>query len=109
MKKQTVGVNSFVRRQVKGSGKSYSFNLTFEKIAHHAEKRLNNPGDHIVSGYRDGVCLVSADTSIVPLFYCPLIKIEPTTELRAVFTKRRGNEEPYIQIRAVDGLPNVCS
>ena len=109
MKKQTVGVNSFVRRQVKGSGKSYSFDLDFEKIAVHAENRLNLPGNHIVPGYRDGVCLVSADTSIIHSFYCPLIKITSTTKLRAVFTKRRKNENPYIQIRAVAGKPLPAS
>jgi hypothetical protein len=109
LKKQTVGVNSFVRRQVKGSGKSYSFDLAFEKIAVHAENRLNFPGDHIVPGYRDGVCLVSADRSFVNSFYCPLIKIKPTTELRAVFTKRRKKENSYIQIRAVAGDPLPAS
>ena len=35
-----VGVNKFVRRQVKGSGKTYSLSLSFEEIAKYAEKQL---------------------------------------------------------------------
>ena len=39
-KKQKVGVNDFVRRQIEGSGKTYSKSLTFEEIAKHAEKQM---------------------------------------------------------------------
>ena len=35
-----VGVNDFVRRQIQGSGKTYSYTLTFEEIAAQAEKRM---------------------------------------------------------------------
>ena len=38
---KTVGINQFVRRQIKGSGKTYSNNLSFEEIADHAEKQLS--------------------------------------------------------------------
>ena len=39
--KYCIGVGTFVKRQVKGSGKTYS-KLTFEKIADHAEEKLLN-------------------------------------------------------------------
>ena len=51
-----VAVNEFVRRQVKGSGKTYSSKLSFEEIALHAEERLGD--NHFRQGYRDGVVLV---------------------------------------------------
>lgn len=38
----TVAVNEFVRRQVKGSGKTYSEELTFEEIATHAAKQMQH-------------------------------------------------------------------
>ena len=103
MKKQTVGVNSFVRRQVKGSGKSYAVDLSFETMAHHAEERLNAPGNHIVPGYRDGVCLVRAEKKYCSHFFSPLIKIDENTELDARVVKRRNNEFPYVQLRALGG------
>ena len=37
----TVGVNEFVKRQKKNTGKTYSL-LTFDEIAQHAEEKLNN-------------------------------------------------------------------
>ena len=37
---EKVAVNTFVRRQIKGSGKTYSKNLTFEDIASDAEKQM---------------------------------------------------------------------
>ena len=40
IKKQKVGVNDFVRRQIEGSGKTYSNSMTFEDIAKHAEKQM---------------------------------------------------------------------
>ena len=36
-----VGVNNFVKRQVLGSGKTYSETLNFEEIAAHAESQMN--------------------------------------------------------------------
>ena len=49
--KQTVGVSKFVRRQKKGSGKTFS-SLSFNKLAEYAEKELNN--NNFKQGYRDG-------------------------------------------------------
>ena len=100
MKNLSVLVNDFVKRQIKGSGKSYSFDLSFEEIAQHAETLLNSPGNHIIPGYRDGVCLVRADKSFSKHFFCPLIKINSNTILSSKVVKRRENEAPYIQTRA---------
>ena len=38
---KTVGVNDFVRRQYKGTGKTYS-DLSYQEIAEYAELELNN-------------------------------------------------------------------
>ena len=40
MKDYSVGVNSFVERQTKDSGKTYAKSLTFDQIAEHAEKQM---------------------------------------------------------------------
>ena len=105
MKTFTVEVNDFVRRQVKGSGKSYAFDLSFETMARHAEQRLNSPGNHVLPGYRDGVCLVRAEKKYSNHFFCPLVKIDSTTRLVSKVIKRRKNENHYIQIRALNGSP----
>ena len=41
MDNATVGINDFVRRQIKGSGKTYS-TLSYKEIAEYAERQLNN-------------------------------------------------------------------
>ena len=41
----SVSVNEFVKRQIKGSGKSYANDLTFKEIVSHAQEQLNN-GDY---------------------------------------------------------------
>ena len=38
---EKVAVNEFVRRQVKGSGKTYSDSLSFEEITEDAERQMN--------------------------------------------------------------------
>ncbi len=98
-----VAVNDFVRRQVKGSGKTFSPDLSFEDIAQHAEARLDS--GYYIEGYRDGVILVDADPSMVNKFICPFVKIDESTRLAANSVKRRPEEEPYIQIRARGGTP----
>ena len=55
MNNQTVGINDFVRRQVKGTGKTYS-SLSYQEIAQYAETELNNR--IFENGYRDGVIIV---------------------------------------------------
>ena len=98
-----VAVNEFVRRQVKGSGKTYSSNLSFEEIALHAEERLSN--NHFRQGYRDGVILVEVSPKLVHHFICPLVKIDENTKLITKRVKRRERENPYLRIRALNGTP----
>ena len=42
MEKHRVAVNDFVRRQTKGSGKTYSRDLSFDEIIDYVELRFNN-------------------------------------------------------------------
>ena len=53
-----VAVNDFVRRQIKGSGKTYSPHLSFEEVAEYVAERFKN--GHFREGYRDGVVIVEA-------------------------------------------------
>ena len=99
--KYTVKASSFVRRQIKGSGKSYSDTLYFDDISSLAEIQLNKK--NFKDGYREGVVIVTLDDSYASDFICPLIKIDGRTNLIAKYIKRRENEEPYIQIRAMGG------
>ena len=99
--KTIVGVNSFVRRQTKKSGKTYSKKMTFEEIAKHASIQIKK--GKYKQGYRDGVILVSVEKSLINNFICPIIKIDENTKLIAEYTQRRANEEPYIKISALNG------
>ena len=103
LEKKIVAVNDFVRRQVSGSGKTFSPELTFEEIAIHASERFMK-GKYI-SGYRDGVVIVEAGSSFIQYFKCPFVKINKNTKLKANWIYRREGEEPYIQIRALNGEP----
>ena len=98
-----VSINQFVRRQIKDSGKTYADGLTFEEIASHAQEQLAN--GHYTEGYRDGVILVQVNKKLVHHFICPLVKITEETKLKATVVKRRPQEEPYIQMRALNGSP----
>ena len=66
--KSKIGVSDFVKRQIKGSGKTYS-SLSFKEIALIAEKQLNS--GNFKPGYRDGVLLISIDKSLLNKFTCP--------------------------------------
>ena len=96
-----VAVNEFVRRQHKGTGKTYSDNLSFEDIAAHAQDQLNQ--GIYKEGYRDGVIIIPVTKDLIHHFICPYIKISINSLLRATMVKRRPNENPYIQIRALNG------
>lgn len=102
-KTETVSVNDFVRRQTKGSGKTYVTDLSFEEIAFHAQSQLEI--GKFKAGYRDGVVIVKADNKLTHHFICPFVKITPDTKLNAVLVRRRPEEDAYIQIRAVTGNP----
>ena len=54
-----VGVNSFVTRQTKESGKTYSKKMTFKEISQHASEQIQK--GNYKKGYRDGVILVSVE------------------------------------------------
>ena len=99
--KNTVAPSDFVKRQMPGSGKTYSKTLNFEEIAEIAQDKLNS--GNFVEGYRDGVVLIELIGELANNFECPLVKINEDTKLSAKYIKRRQDEEPYIQIRALNG------
>ena len=101
IEKQKVGVNDFVRRQIEGSGKTYSKSMTFEEIAKHAEEQMIR--NAFAEGYRKGVLVVNADNSIIDNFICPFVSIKQDTLLISKLVKRQENEEPFIQTRALNG------
>lgn len=98
-----IGVNEFVRRQFKGSGKTYSTTLSFEEIAKHAENQYAK--GFFKQGYRDGTIIVQVSDKYLHHFICPFVIIEESTNLVAQVVKRRSDEEPYIQVRATNGKP----
>jgi len=101
--KMKVTVNEFVRRQVKGSGKTYSKTMRFEAIAEHAQSQMEN--GHFSEGYREGVRIVHCDSSIIGEFFCPFVKLDENTELVSKLVRRRPEEDLYIQTRAKNGTP----
>jgi len=104
MKKiETVSVNDFVCRQTKDSMKSYTENLSFDEIAIHAQRQLTC--GNYKQGYRDGVVIIQVEDKLLHHFICPFVQISDETKLRAAVTRRRPNEAPYIQIRALNGTP----
>ena len=100
--KLNVGINTFVRRQIEGSGKTYS-SLTFKEIAKHAESQLNK--NEYKAGYRDGVLLIPVTNKYIEFFTCPIIKINDKTKLFSEIKRRRPNEESYISTKALNGTP----
>ena len=97
----SVAVNDFVRRQTKDSGKTYAENLTFEDIASYAEEQLAS--GNYKAGYRDGVILVQVAEELIHHFICPFVRVTEKTNLKATVVRRRPEEEPYIQLRALTG------
>ena len=96
-----VAVNEFVKRQTKFSGKTYSEELSFDFFARHAEQKIINKDFR--QGYRPEVIIVKLDEKYVNKVICPYVRIKENTKLSAQFVKRRENEEPYIQVRALNG------
>ena len=103
--RQSVAVNNFVLRQIEGSGKTFCKNLTFQQIAEYAENQLNTNPSSIQPGYRDGVLLIQCEPKMNIHFESPMVKIDENTKLEAIVTNRRNEENPYIQIRALNGNP----
>ena len=100
---EKVGVNNFVKRQIKGSGKTYAYNLTFEEIALDAQNQMSK--GEFKEGYREGVRIVKANRSNIKSFYCPFVKIDENTQLKSKVVSRQSGEQPYIQTRAISGTP----
>ena len=96
-----VEINSFVLRQIKGSGKTYTNTLSFDEIAEDAENEMLK--GNYKKGYRDGVRIVMASNKNIKYFHCPYVKIDNTTKLISSIVKRQDNEECYIQTRAKSG------
>ena len=101
--KKLIAVNEFVHRQVEGSGKSYAVDWTFKEIAQHAEEQYEYRNYR--PGYRDGVLLVAVADEYIHKFKCPYVKLKESTALSARLVRRRADEEPHIQVRALDGAP----
>ena len=100
---EKVAVNQFVKRQVEGSGKTFSRTLSFEEIAVDAQEQMNN--GEFLDGYRDGVRIVRGSKKYTNHFICPYVKIDENTELISRVVKRQETEIPYIQTRAKSGKP----
>tara|TARA_Y100001958_G_scaffold119880_1_gene86965 strand:- start:231 stop:815 length:585 start_codon:yes stop_codon:yes gene_type:complete len=96
-----VAVNEFVKRQTKFSGKTYSEELSFNFFARHAQQKIIKKD--FKEGYRPEVIIVKLDKKYVDKVICPYVRITKSTKLSAKLVKRRENEEPYIQIRALNG------
>ncbi len=97
-----VKVNSFVKRQVEASGKTYS-TLSFEEIAFYAKEQVEK--GNYKTGYRDGVIIINVEEKLVDHFICPFTLLSDDSKLVARMNRRRPDEEPYIQIRALNGNP----
>ena len=98
-----VAINDFVKRQTELSGKTFSNDLTFEFFANHArDKMIKN---EFLIGYRKGVRIVAIDKKYVHKVYCPYVKITKDIKLVSKLVKRREKELPYIQTRAINGIP----
>ena len=76
-------------------------NFHFDFFARHAEQKIINKDFR--QGYRPEVIIVKLDEKYVNKVICPYVRITKNTKLSAQFVKRRENEEPYIQVRALNG------
>ncbi len=98
-----IGINNFVKRQIKGSGKTFSETLSFHEIASHAQEQMDK--GKYKKGYRDGVRIIQCASRLISHFHCPYTKINKNTKLKADWVTRQDGEDPYIQIRAKNGEP----
>ena len=98
----SVGVSSFIIDQMKKGGRTKIVNISLEKIAKEAEKRLNQK--EFENGYRDGVIIIKIDDlEFCKNFICPIVKVNKETRFRTKVAKRRPEEQSYIQIKALNG------
>ena len=100
--KISIAINSFVKRQIKGSGKTYS-TLSFEEIKNHAEEQLKS--NIYKEGYRDGVILIPVDNNLLGHFVSPIVKIDENTIFETIPKRRRDDEDLYLSTKALNGVP----
>ena len=99
---ETVGISEFVKEQSKKNGKTQASDKLLNQITQYATDKLNN--NQFKEGYRDGVIIIEIkNPEICEKFKCPIVKINNNTKLICNVTKRRENEENYLQIRALNG------
>ena len=104
MKHITVGVNDFVRRQIKGTGKTYS-SLSYQEIAKYAEDEVSK--NNFEKGYRDGVILIEIEKKLNKFFTSPLVKINRKTKLEQkendiyIYEDKKINDEHNIVIKGI--------
>ena len=98
----SVGVSSFIKNQIKRSGKTEIKNISLDEIAKKAEEKLHKK--EFKEGYRDGVVIIKiTELGFCKDFVCPIIKINKNTKFQTRLTRRRSNEQDYIQIKALNG------
>jgi hypothetical protein len=88
-----IGVNAFVGRQTAESKFSH-FDGDHQRVANMAADFFHEAKQ----GYRDGVMLVSVPAAG---FFSGVVEVWPDTVLRATFSARRDNEEPFLSVEAV--------
>ena len=77
---EKVAVNDFVRRQIEGSGKTYSTTLSFEDVARDAQIQMGN--GKFEEGYRDGVRIIKGSDEFANQFVCPFVRIDENNLIR---------------------------
>lgn len=88
----TIGVNEFVKRQTRESKFSH-YDGAWEDLATEVMANWKNAKP----GYRDGVVLVPLAPE---KFFSGVVQVEDGVELSAQLTRRRPNEEPYLEVLA---------
>jgi len=97
-----VGVSSFIKNQIKRGGKTEIVNISLDEVAKNAEKKLNEK--KFKAGYREGVIIIEmTELDFCKNFICPIVKINKKTKFQTKLTRRRSDEQDYIQIKALNG------
>jgi hypothetical protein len=94
----SIGINDFVRRQIKESRFSH-FDGTFEELLELVKLNFHNQKQ----GYREGVVLVSVPSD---RFFTSMIEINKDSEIEVKMIKRRENED-YAPIKIVKNASKI--
>lgn len=96
----TVGINDFARRHTRDSKFSH-YDGDIDHVAVITQEAVND-GRSIMRPVpnREGVFLVCVPANE---FYSGVVLLQPDMELKATFEARRENEDPFIQVVAIDG------